>query len=70
MVGGFNQVLFPQMAVDGNTDPELTHLHCAHPYTFDPYYSPQGEPAWWYVNLERTYLVSTIAIFFRNSQSR
>ena len=69
MVDGFDQSFFPDMAVDGTTDPELTHLHCAHPYTFDPDYSPQGGPAWWYVNLERTYLISTIYIYFRNIEA-
>ena len=46
-------------AVDGNTNPNMAHGHCAHPES-DP-----GGRAWWMVDLVDTYNISKVTIYNR-----
>ena len=46
-------------AVDGNTDTDMAHGHCAHPE------SSWDVRAWWMVDLVDTYSISSVTIYNR-----
>ena len=49
-------------AVDGNTDSDMHHNHCAHPMTWNKNLS-----AWWKVDLDDTYRIYSVVIYNRKN---
>ncbi|KAK2152058.1 hypothetical protein NP493_2533g00022 [Ridgeia piscesae] len=55
--------LYPaNRAVDGNTDSEMNHTHCAHPMTYTTTLT-----AWWKVDLDDTYRIYSVVIYNRKN---
>ena len=51
-------------AVDGNTNPNMTEGHCAHPDT------DWSRNAWWMVNLGEIYNISRVIIYNRDAERK